>query len=420
MLYWLGVVAFALAILISVSLHELGHMLTAKGFGMKVSRYFVGFGPTIFSFQKGETEYGLKAIPLGGFCKIVGMTPQDDDVAPEDQPRAMWRYPVWKRTIVMSAGSITHFMLAAVAAYFAAISLGLPNTAYPQTDADTLAEKPVITITECTWINLPTTQQECVPGQNGAIAGPAYAAGLRDGDLITRVGDTPITTYGQLTEAIRALPAGAVPVEYQRNGATATANVDLVAAQRAPITDSEGATTTVSVAGVGWDQRSVPTMIEYGPVEAVGATADYGWFLVERTFEAMKRIPDKIPALWNSITGSERDPETPISVVGASRLGGEAIENGVPELFLNIFISLNVFIGIFNLLPLLPLDGGHIAISWYERVRSWLYARFRKPDPGRVDYYKLMPVTYAVILIGGAFTLLTVTADIINPITIFK
>ncbi|GAB2624330.1 zinc metalloprotease Rip1 [Paractinoplanes abujensis] len=420
MLYWLGVAAFALAILISVSLHELGHMLTAKGFGMKVSRYFVGFGPTIFSFQRGETEYGLKAIPLGGFCKIVGMTPQDDDVAPEDQPRAMWRFPVWKRTIVMSAGSITHFMLAAVAAYFAAISLGLPNTAYPQTDADTLAQKPVITITECTWVNLPTTQQECVPGQNGAIAGPAFAAGLRDGDLITRVGDTPITTYGQLTEAIRALPAGPVPVEYQRAGATATANVDLVAAQRAPITDSEGATTTVSVAGVGWDQRSVPTMIEYSAADGFGATADYGWFLFKNTFEAMKRIPDKIPALWHSITGAERDPETPISVVGASRLGGEALENGVPELFLNIFISLNVFIGIFNLLPLLPLDGGHIAIAWYERVRSWLYARFRKPDPGRVDYYKLMPVTYAVILIGGAFTLLTVTADIINPITIFK
>ena len=95
MLYWLGVAAFALAILISVSLHELGHMITAKRFGMKVTKYFVGFGPTIFSFQRGETEYGLKAIPLGGFCKIVGMTPQDDDVSEADQPRAMWRFPVW-------------------------------------------------------------------------------------------------------------------------------------------------------------------------------------------------------------------------------------------------------------------------------------------------------------------------------------
>src|SRR5689334_20785917 len=131
MLYWLGVAAFALAILISVSLHELCHMITAKRFGMKVTKYFVGFGPTLFSFRRGETEYGLKAIPLGGFCKIVGMTPQDDDVAPEDQPRAMWRFPVWKRTVVMSAGSITHFLLALVVTWFAAIFIGLPNLALP-------------------------------------------------------------------------------------------------------------------------------------------------------------------------------------------------------------------------------------------------------------------------------------------------
>jgi membrane-associated protease RseP (regulator of RpoE activity) len=421
MYYWLGFAAFALAILISVSLHELGHMITAKRFGMKVTKYFVGFGPTIFSFQRGETEYGLKLIPLGGFCKIVGMTPQDDDVAPEDQPRAMWRFPVWKRTVVMSAGSITHFLLAAVAAWFVAISIGLPNTAYPQTNSDQAKEKPVITISECTWIEIPTTQQDCVPGQNGGVAGPAYAAGLRDGDLITQVGTTPITTYGQLTEAVRTLPAGTVPFRYERDGVAGTAQVNLISAQRKPITDDgEGPTSTVSVAGIGWDFDSLPTQIKYNAAEAFPATADYGWFLFKNTFEAMKRIPDKIPALWHSITGSERDPETPISVIGASRLGGEAFQHGVPELFLNVFISLNVFIGIFNLLPLLPLDGGHIAIAWYERVRSWLYSRMHKPDPGRVDYYKLMPVTYAVILIGGVFTLLTATADIINPITIFN
>src|ERR1043166_2281269 len=125
--FWLGVAAFAATILISVSLHEAGHMITAKRFGMKVTRYFVGFGPTIFSFRRGETEYGLKAIPLGGFCKIVGMTPQDDDVAPEDQPRAMWRFPVWKRTIVMSAGSITQFVLGFVLIWIVASLLGVEN-----------------------------------------------------------------------------------------------------------------------------------------------------------------------------------------------------------------------------------------------------------------------------------------------------
>jgi membrane-associated protease RseP (regulator of RpoE activity) len=163
-----------------------------------------------------------------------------------------------------------------------------------------------------------------------------------------------------------------------------------------------------------------PGLVTYGPVDAFGATADYSWTIVQGTFEALQRIPEKVPALWRSITGEERDPDTPISVVGASRLGGEAIEAGLPQVFLMIFISLNIFIGIFNLLPLLPVDGGHIAIAWYEKARSWIYARLKKPDPGRVDYYKLMPLTYAVILIGGAFTLLTITADVINPISIFS
>jgi membrane-associated protease RseP (regulator of RpoE activity) len=420
MLYWIGVIGFALTILISVSLHEAGHMITAKRFGMKVTRYFVGFGPTIFSFRRGETEYGLKAIPLGGFCKIVGMTPQDDDVDPADQPRAMWRFPVWKRTIVMSAGSITHFLLAVTAAWIVAFTLGLPNTNYPTTAAAEMKQAATITVSDCTWITLPADGHACKPGEAGSVAGPAYAAGLRDGDLITKVGATAITSYGQLTEAIRAQQTGPVTFEYRRAGATATATVNLVTANRKPYADDNGPTAQVPVAGLGWDRDSVPGMIKYSVAGAVPATAEYGWFIVENTFQALGRIPQKVPALWNSLTGDERDPDTPISVVGASRLGGEAIEHGVPELFLNIFITLNVFIGIFNLLPLLPLDGGHIAIAWFERVRTWLYARLRRPDPGRVDYYKLMPVTYAVILIGGAFTLLTVTADIINPIQIFN
>jgi membrane-associated protease RseP (regulator of RpoE activity) len=417
MLYGLGVAAFALAILISVSLHELGHMITAKRFGMKVTRYFVGFGPTIFSFRRGETEYGLKAIPLGGFCKIVGMTPQDDDVLPEDQPRAMWRFPVWKRTVVMSAGSITHFILALVATWFAAIFVGLPNPAIPQNAAETARAPAMIEVGNC--VQVVVSQAQCTPGTGTDRAGPAAAAGLKTGDVITKVGTTPVSDYGQLTDAIRAAKPGPTRFEYVRNGQAGTTTVTLVAAQRAPLDNPDGPVTRVAVAGIGWftDQ---PASLTYGPIAAFGATGDFSWTLVKGTFSALGRIPDKVPALWHSITGQERDPETPISVVGASRLGGEAIQAGVPQVFLLIFISLNVFIGIFNLLPLLPVDGGHIAIAWYERVRSWLYARLHKPDPGRVDYYKLMPLTYAVILIGGAFTLLTITADVVNPITIFS
>ncbi|MEU8241661.1 site-2 protease family protein [Actinoplanes missouriensis] len=419
MLFWLGAAAFALTILISVSLHELGHMITGKRFGMKVTQYFVGFGPTIFSFKRGETEYGLKAIPLGGFCKIVGMTPQDEDVLPEDQPRAMWRFPVWKRTIVMSAGSITHFMLALVGAYFMAISVGLPNVSIPQT-AEAQAKAPaMIYVGDCIRTSVTDTSAECVPGQNGAVAAPAKAAGLRTGDLITKVGATDVGNYGELTNAIRASTAGPTVFTYVRDGQTATATVDLVSAERTPIGDDDGPVTQVAVAGVSWTTDQ-PAVLTYSAIGAIPAAGDFNWYLVENSFRAMARIPEKIPALWNSITGDERDPDTPISVIGASRIGGEAIEKGVPEVFWQVFISLNIFIGLFNLLPLLPLDGGHIAIAWFERARSWLYQRLRRPDPGRVDYYKLMPLTYAVILIGGAFTLLTATADIINPITIFK
>jgi membrane-associated protease RseP (regulator of RpoE activity) len=417
MLYWLGVAAFALAILISVSLHELGHMVTAKRFGMKVTKYFVGFGPTVFSWHRGETEYGLKAIPLGGFCKIVGMTPQDDDVAPADQARAMWRFPVWKRTVVMSAGSITHFLLAVVATWFAAIFIGLPNPAIPSDAAGQAKAPAMIEVGGC--VQLVVSQAPCTPGVGTDKAGPAAAAGLKSYDVITKVGNTPIANYGQLTDTIRAAKPGPTVFEYTRDGQPGKTTVNLVAGERAPLTDPEGPVTQVAVAGIGWTTDQ-PGTVKSSPAEAFGATGEFSWTLVKGTFSALGRIPDKVPALWHSITGAERDPDTPISVVGATRLGGEAIQAGVPQVFLMIFISLNVFIGIFNLLPLLPVDGGHIAIAWYERARSWVYARLRKPDPGRVDYYKLMPLTYAVILIGGAFTLLTITADVVNPITIFS
>jgi membrane-associated protease RseP (regulator of RpoE activity) len=419
MLFWLGCAAFALTFLVSVSLHELGHMITGKRFGMKVTKYFVGFGPTIFSFHRGETEYGLKLIPLGGFCKIVGMTPQDDDVAPEDQHRAMWRFPVWKRTIVMGAGSAAHFALALVGAWIMAWTIGLPNINLPDSAEEQRAAPAMIGVAPCIPTSLSDKSETCVPGQASGREGPAKAASLKTGDVITKVGDTPIANYGQLTDAIRAMPPGKTVFEYVRDGQPDSTTVDLLPAERRPVGDPDGPISNVAVAGVSWE-TDLPLVVDYSPVSAIPASGAFNWYLVEKSASAMARIPEKIPALWNSITGDQRDPDTPISVVGASRIGGEALERGVPEVFWQVFISLNVFIGLFNLLPLLPVDGGHIAIAWFEAIRSRLYKSFRRPDPGRVDYYKLMPVTYAVILIGGAFTLLTVTADIVNPISIFK
>ena len=153
---------------------------------------------------------------------------------------------------------------------------------------------------------------------------------------------------------------------------------------------------------------------------AVPASLSFMGESIKQTFQAVGAFPSKIPKLLDAIGGQQRDPGTPISVVGASRIGGESVQLGQPIFFLLLLGGLNVFIGIFNLFPLLPLDGGHVAIAWYERARSWVAARRGRPDPGRVDYNKLLPVTYLVILLFGGLTVLTLAADIVNPITLPK
>jgi membrane-associated protease RseP (regulator of RpoE activity) len=166
--------------------------------------------------------------------------------------------------------------------------------------------------------------------------------------------------------------------------------------------------------GVG----AVVPQTTFGPLESAGLTARGMGRIVVLTFDSLQQIPSKIPALFHAIVGGERDPNTPVSVVGASRIGGELVSIGDWVRVLNLFAVLNLFFGIFNLLPLLPMDGGHIAIAWFERIRSWIAARRGRPDPGRVDYLKLTPITLAVISVLGVFVLLTVTADVVNPITL--
>ncbi len=419
----LGIAVFAVGILISVCLHEAGHMVTAKMFGMKVTRYFVGFGPTLWSTRKGETEYGVKAIPAGGFVKIVGMTPQDEDVEPADEPRAMWRFPVWKRTIVMVAGSVTHFALGIVILWALFAFVALPDGRKLQTTPITID-----TVTSCVTLNWeldPTTHQvrECRAGTDPQSA--AQTAGLRSGDVVTAIDGQSVVGWDALTSRIRSAAGRQISITYERDGQSHTATAMLPTAQRPrqgldPTTPTDKITAAdlenVGVLGI---TPSAPTTTA-GPIAAIGLTADRGSALFSGTFTALKKFPEKVPKLWSALTGDRRDPETPVSVVGASRIGGELFGQGDVPGFLFLLASLNIFVGIFNLLPLLPLDGGHIAIAWFEKARTWLYARLRRPDPGRVNYLKLMPVTYAVILVFGGFTLLTVAADIINPITLFS
>ena len=230
-----------------------------------------------------------------------------------------------------------------------------------------------------------------------------------------------------MTEKIRAAGGQTVTLTYERDGQTITPRRWRSRPRSAPPRTALDARKTASQLAASDLEQVGATRHHAGGAEdhrragrRVGLAVDQTGVMFTATFEALKKFPEKVPKLWTAVTGGERDPETPISVVGASRIGGELFEQGEMPTFLLLLAGLNFFVGLFNLLPLLPLDGGHIAISWFERARSWLYARLRKPDPGRVDYMKLMPVTYAVILVFGGFTVLTVAADIVNPITLFK
>jgi membrane-associated protease RseP (regulator of RpoE activity) len=430
MIYTLGVVLFAVGIGVSIALHEFGHLLTAKAFGMRATQYFIGFGPTLFSFRRGETEYGLKAILAGGFVKIIGMTPAEEETdqhapggphsgwsRPQPGPgvarqglveptgnrsRAFWRYPAWKRVTVLSAGSAMHFLIALVAFYGVAVTTGLP------TDKALVGElQPcVVSVGDADG-----AVRDCKPGDPPA---PAALAGLRAGDQIARVGDTPVATFEDLVVALRKNPGRTVPVTYLRDGVEHTTEISIAAVQRQPIGSeraSKDGLATVGAIGV-----APATLQKHGPVGAVPATFRFAGTVVSGTFSALKSFPAKVPKLLGALAGEQRDPNGPVSVVGVSRAGGQALQAGSILFFVMLLAAFNIFVGVFNLFPLLPLDGGHIAIVLFEQARSRVARALGRADPGRVDYAKLMPLTMLVIVVFGGISLLAILADIVNPI----
>ena len=418
--YITGIILFALAILISVSLHEAGHMLTAKGFGIKVTRFFVGFGPTLWSFRKGETEYGVKGIPLGGFVKITGMTPleeEEEELDEKDEKRVFWRKPLWQRTIVLAAGSVTHFIIGFIALWILVSFVGVvANPAYADQVAQS-QEHSQVSVAECVAATDTTAAAgDCPEGQ---IEGPAFAAGIANGDEITSVDGTAVTDWDSLVATVSALtPGEPVAVTVDADGTEKTVEVTPYAAEAET---EDGKTETVARLGVFvYTDPAVAPTVAVGAIDGIGETFSVTGDMFKETFIALGQLPSKIPPLWDAIFGGERSDDSPVSVVGASRLGGEMVQYDQWAMFFMLLVVLNYFIGIFNLLPLLPMDGGHIAIAWYEKARSWVAVKRGKPDPGRVDYLKLMPLTYAVIVLLGGFMLLTITADIVNPITIFN
>ncbi|MGU3433486.1 M50 family metallopeptidase [Actinomycetes bacterium M1A6_2h] len=406
MMFALGVVLFALGIGFSVALHEAGHMWTAQKLGMKVRRYYIGFGPKIFSWRRGETEYGLKAIPAGGFCDIAGMTAVDE-LAPDEVDRAMFRQKTWKRLVVMFGGIGMNFVLGFALVFALALGWGLP-------DRETAPTAQVGGLS-CA---APTQAQD---GSLSACSGPgpAQQAGLQQGDVITSVNGTSTPTSGDVVAALQPL-TGTVELGVVRDDRPLTLPVQLQQVQRYVKSDS-GELTSTTVGAVGMSIATVgPPNVRYNVLTAIPGSLSYTGYIFGQTAQAIVQLPAKVGALWTAITGGERDINTPISVVGASVIGGQAAERGLWEVFVGLLATLNFFLGAFNLLPLLPLDGGHIAVTIYEGIRNKL--RFRKGLPaGRpVDYMKLMPATYVVIIAGGAFMLLTLTADIVNPIQLFQ
>lgn len=397
MSFLLGVVIFIVALLISIMLHEAGHFLTAKKFGMKVTQFFVGFGQTLWSRRKGETEYGVKAIPAGGFVKIVGMT-ELEDVEAEDEPRSFRRQPGWQRIIVLAAGSFMHFALAFVLLFGLAVGVGL---AAPSTTTT------VGTIDSCVPASLSVT---C---RSTDAASPAKKAGFQTGDQLIAIGGTPLRNWSQMGKVIRRQPVGTpVAVTVERNGHRVTLHPSLAT------TMSNGK--RVPFLGVS----PVTVFQRQGPLDAISYAGSQFGQTVTGSVQVIGSLPSAIPDLFAKNRASTPAGQV-TSVVGVGDTTGQVLASNLGwqskvALVLLIVASLNIFVGLFNLLPLLPLDGGHLAVVIYERIRAWL-ARLRgRPDPGPVDMRRLIPVSIGVFALLVGLGLLLIMADIVNPVHIIQ
>ena len=404
MMFVLGIIAFAVCILVSVALHECGHMWVARATGMKVRRYFVGFGPTLWSTHRpnklGHTEYGVKAIPLGGFCDIAGMTAVDE-IAPEDRPYAMYKQKVWKRVAVLAAGPGMNFVIGLVLIYAIAVIWGLPNL-HPPTTA-------IVGETGCVAAQISKEELADCTGP-----GPAAEAGIRGGDVIVKVGDTSVATFDDARTALQKA-SGPTPVVVERDGEAISTVVDVTRTQR--FTGESDEPTNVGAIGISAAQFG-PT--QYNPASAVPATFAFTGDLAVELGKSLARIPTKIGALVHAIGGGERDPETPISVVGASIIGGDTVDHGLWVAFWFFLAQLNFVLGAINLIPLLPFDGGHIAIAVFEKIRNMIRSARGMVAAAPVNYLKLMPATYVILVVVVGYMLLTVTADLVNPIRLFQ
>ncbi|HEY1625950.1 MAG TPA: site-2 protease family protein [Streptosporangiaceae bacterium] len=394
-----GWVIFLVALMFSVMLHETGHFIMAKKFGMKCTRYFIGFGPTIWSTWRGETEYGIKALPLGGFVKIIGMHSLDEVDDPEDEPRTFRRQPAWQRIIVLCAGSFMHFLLAFVLVAGLALTIGIENQNTTQLG----------TVTTC----VPPTKADL----NNDVCGgskekaPALLAGLRVGDTVVAFNGTPVSSFTQLSDLVEAAGGQAAAITVLR-----------------PVKGSQPERLTLhtklaDIPGHGGYLGVAPTTVFQvaSPLRAVTWAGSAFDQVLVGSAKALGDLPAAVPKLFSKDRADTAGGQVS-SVVGAAEATGQAVAANVGwqykvEYVLLLIASLNIFIGAFNLLPLLPLDGGHVAMVVWERIRAW-FARLRgRPDPGLVDMRKVLPVSFSIFMILVFFSMMLILADIVNPVS---
>ena len=395
----IGWVIFLFALLFSVMLHESGHFVMAKKFGMKVTRFFVGCGPTLWSTRRGETEYGIKAVPVMGFVKIIGMHSLDDVDDPADEPRSFRRQPAWQRIIVLCAGSFMHFLLAFLLLAGVALGIGIENDNTTQLG----------TISSC----VATSVKALDNGTCGsaAPASPAKQAGLRVGDQVVAFDGKAVSNWTQLGNVIRDAPAGsAATITVRRDGKTLTLH-----------------TTLASVPGRTGSYLGIAPGIVFqtaSPIHAVTYAGSSFDQVIVGSAKALAALPAALPKDFGSAKARASSPGGQVtSVVGAAEETGDAVAANVGWQYKVSFVlllvaSLNIFVGSFNMLPLLPLDGGHVAVVIWEWVRD-AFARLRgRPARGLVDISRVLPVSLSIFVVVMFFSLALVVADIVNPINI--
>jgi membrane-associated protease RseP (regulator of RpoE activity) len=377
---------------VMVMVHELGHFATAKWAGMKVTEYFVGFGPRLWSVRKGETDYGFKPILAGGYVKIIGMT-NLEEVDPDDEPRSYRRQPFHKRIIVASAGSFMHFLMAFLLLYGAILYFGTQTGAY-KLGIDSFAR----------W-----------PGHSQTAA---QAGGLRLGDEIVTINGRPITDKTNVAQDINDSPGRPVHLTVDRQGKTIPLTVVPALGHHTAnggeaLGPGTGKEKSVGLIGVGFSDFANPVLSPEGPVRAVGTA---GAWLGSITSGVVTAIPHAFANAYHAITNPKVAAQTaqtgdrPQSIYGAGRYAVDALHQGVYWLIL-VLVMLNIAFGLLNMLPMLPLDGGHVAIAVYERIRT------RKGFPYyQADAAKLLPVVYTFVAVLAIFSVSILYLDISHPV----